>query len=108
MIKKRFLSPFQKFIKTESLAGMLLFGATILALIWANSSYGTYYENLWQYKIGVSFQNFELKKPLILWINDGLMAIFFFLIGLELKRELLVGEINTVKKAALPFPDFIK
>lgn len=103
MIKKTFLSPFQKFITTESLAGILLFGATIIALIWANSSFGVYYESLWQYEIGISFQDFELKKPLILWINDGLMAIFFFLIGLELKRELLIGEINTVKKAAFPF-----
>ena len=103
MIKKILLTPFQKFIKTESLAGMLLFGATIIALIWANSPYGASYESLWQYKIGISFQDFELKKPLILWINDGLMAIFFFLIGLELKRELLIGEIDTVKKAAFPF-----
>ncbi|MBP2833018.1 Na+/H+ antiporter NhaA [Aquimarina sp. U1-2] len=102
MIKRLFLTPFQKFVKIESFAGMLLFGATIIALIWANSPYSAYYENLWQYKIGVSFQSFELKKPLILWINDGLMAIFFFLIGLELKRELLVGEINTLKKAAFP------
>ncbi|HIE45158.1 MAG TPA: Na+/H+ antiporter NhaA [Flavobacteriaceae bacterium] len=103
MIKKRLLTPFQKFLKTESLAGMVLFGATIIALIWANSSYGASYESLWQYKIGISFHDFELKKPLILWINDGLMAIFFFLIGLELKRELLIGEINTLKKAAFPF-----
>ncbi|MGB1269684.1 MAG: Na+/H+ antiporter NhaA [Flavobacteriaceae bacterium] len=103
MIKNILLTPFQKFVKTESLGGMLLFGATIIALIWANSSYGEHYANLLQQNIGISFQNFELKKPLILWINDGLMAIFFFLIGLELKRELLIGEINTVKKAAFPF-----
>jgi NhaA family Na+:H+ antiporter len=103
MIKKILLTPFQKFVKIESLAGILLFGATIIALIWANSSYGSSYESLWQYKIGISFQDFELKKPLILWINDGLMAIFFFLIGLELKRELLIGEIDTIKKATFPF-----
>ncbi len=103
MIKKLILTPFQKFIKLESLAGMLLFGMTIVALLWANSPFGEYYERLWQYEIGLSFQQFELKKPLILWVNDGLMAIFFFLIGLELKRELLVGEINTIKKAAFPF-----
>ena len=103
MIKNIFLTPFQKFVKIESLAGMLLFGATIIALIWANSSFGIHYENLWQYKIGISFHDFELKKSLILWINDGLMTIFFFLIGLELKRELLIGEINTLKKAAFPF-----
>lgn len=103
MIKKILLTPFQKFVKTESLAGMLLFGTTIIALIWANSPYGAVYDSIWQYKIGISFEDFELKKPLILWINDGLMAIFFFIIGLELKRELLIGEINTLKKAAFPF-----
>lgn len=103
MKKKVELSPFQKFVQTESLAGILLFGATIIALMWANSPFGALYESLWQSEIGISFQDFELKKPLILWINDGLMAIFFFLIGLELKRELLIGELDTVKKAAFPF-----
>ncbi len=103
MIKQLLLTPFQKFVKTESLAGVLLFGSTIIALIWANSPYGKFYEELWEQTIGISFQSFELKKPLILWINDGLMAVFFFVIGLELKRELLIGEINSVKKAAFPF-----
>ena len=103
MIQKILLTPFQKFVKKESSAGILLFGATIIALIWANSPYGASYESILKYKIGISFQNFELKKSLILWINDGLMTVFFFLIGLELKRELLTGEINTVKKAAFPF-----
>lgn len=103
MIKKIIVTPLQRFVKTESLAGMLLFGTAIIALLWANSSYSEFYEKLWALKIGVSFEDFELKKPLILWINDGLMAIFFFVIGLELKRELLIGEINTVKKATFPF-----
>lgn len=102
-MRKLLRTPFQKFIKTESIAGALLFGSTIIALIWANSPYGASYEALWQQTIGISFQSFELKKPLLLWINDGLMAVFFFLIGLELKRELLMGEINSVKKAAFPF-----
>ena len=103
MIKNLILTPFQKFVKTESLGGALLFGATIIALVWANSPYGEVYNDLWNKTIGISFQNFELKKPLILWINDGLMAIFFFVIGLELKRELLIGEINSLKKATFPF-----
>ena len=103
MNKSIFLSSFQKFVKVESFAGMLLFGTTIIALIWANSYLGDFYEKLWQLQIGFSFHNFTLKKPLILWINDGLMSIFFFVIGLELKREILIGELDTVKKAALPF-----
>ena len=103
MIKNILLTPFQKFVKTGSIAGMLLFGTTIIAMIWANSPYASTYDSILQFKIGISFHDFELRKPLILWINDGLMAIFFFLIGLELKRELLVGEINSFKKAAFPF-----
>ena len=100
---KRIFNPFQKFAKIESLSGILLFAATIIALVWVNSPYGHIYESIWQYKIGIRFQTFELEKPLILWINDGLMAIFFFLIGLELKREFLIGELDSIKKATLPF-----
>ncbi|UOY06709.1 Na+/H+ antiporter NhaA [Muricauda sp. SCSIO 64092] len=103
MIQRIITTPFQKFVKAESLAGILLFGTTIIALIWANSPYGGYYEGLWKQTIGISIQNFELKKPLILWINDGLMSIYFFVIGLELKRELLIGELNKVKKVIFPF-----
>jgi NhaA family Na+:H+ antiporter len=103
MIEKILKTPFQKFVKVESLSGVLLFGATILALVWANSPFHHLYESLWQYKIGITTESFSLNKPLILWINDGLMAIFFFLIGLELKRELLIGELDTPRKAAFPF-----
>ncbi len=102
MIKKVFLTPFQKFVKIESFSGILLMIATLIALLWANSSYGESYDSIWQYKIGFSTEGFELNKPLILWINDGLMAIFFFLIGLEIKRELLIGELNSMKKIAFP------
>lgn len=102
MLNKYLLTPFQRFIKAESFSGILLFGATIIALIWANSPLSESYQNLWQFKIGISSEAFELKKPLILWINDGLMAIFFFLIGLEIKRELIIGELNSFKKASFP------
>jgi NhaA family Na+:H+ antiporter len=102
MVRKVLLTPFQKFVRIESFSGMLLFGATLLALILANSPLGGWFNNLWQYKLGVSTSGFELNKPLILWINDGLMAVFFFLIGLEIKRELLIGELNSVKKASFP------
>lgn len=102
MLKRVFLSPFQKFIKIEGLSGILLLLTTVIALVWANSGYGDLYKSIWEYKIGVASENFELKKPLLLWINDGLMAIFFFLIGLEIKREVLIGELNSFKKLAFP------
>jgi NhaA family Na+:H+ antiporter len=102
MIKKIIRDPFQKFIRIEGLSGILLFGTTILALIWANSPYADSYFSLWDYQIGFSSEGFKLDKPLILWINDGLMAVFFFLIGLEIKRELFIGELNTVRKATMP------
>jgi len=102
MIKDYLLSPFQRFVKLESFSGILLFSATILAMIWANSPYADSYQALWQTKLGFGTEDFGLTKPLILWINDGLMAIFFFLIGLEIKREILVGELNTLRKATFP------
>ncbi len=101
-IKKFLITPFQKFVKIESFSGILLLSATIIALIWANSPYSHSYESLWQYNFGFSTQNFDFTKPLLLWINDGLMAVFFFLIGLEIKRELLIGELNSIRKAAFP------
>jgi NhaA family Na+:H+ antiporter len=96
------LTPFQKFAKIESFSGILLLAATLIALLWANSSFGDSYQTFWQYKVGFTSEIFELNKPLILWINDGLMAVFFFLIGLEIKRELMIGELNSVKKIAFP------
>ena len=102
MVKRVLVTPFQKFVRIESLSGMLLFGATVLALILANSPLADRFHSLWEYKVGISTSGFELVKPLILWINDGLMAIFFFLIGLEIKRELLIGELNSVRKASFP------
>ena len=102
MIKKAILTPFQKFVRIESFSGILLLGATIIALIWANSAFGESYQQLWSYKIGITSQNFELNKPILLWINDGLMAIFFFLIGLEIKREISIGELNSFRKLAFP------
>jgi len=100
--KNTFLSPIQKFIKAESFSGVLLFVSMVLALVLSNSPIRDYFSAIWDYKVGITSDNFELVKPLILWINDGLMAIFFFLIGLEIKREILLGELNSLKKAALP------
>jgi NhaA family Na+:H+ antiporter len=96
------LTAFQKFDRSQSLGGILLFGATIVALIFANTQLADFYENLRETRFGIEAGSFTLQKPLLLWVNDGLMAIFFFMIGLEIKRELMIGELNSPSKAALP------
>ncbi|WP_347373102.1 Na+/H+ antiporter NhaA [Aequorivita sp. Q41] len=102
MIKEKVLSPFQKFVNLQSSTGILLLATTVIALVWANSAFADSYQSLWNYEIGLVTDSFELKKPLLLWVNDGLMAIFFFLIGLEIKREFLIGELNSTKKVMFP------
>ena len=102
MIASKIITPLQKFTKIESFSGILLITATIIALIWANSPFSDSYVSLWNSDVGFSFTGFELYKPLLLWINDLLMAIFFFVIGLEIKREFLIGELNTTRKLVFP------
>lgn len=96
------LAPLQEFMKTESFSGVLLLFSAILALIVANSPLSGLYIDLFQTKLTVGFQDANISKPLILWVNDGLMAIFFLLIGLEIKRELKYGELSTLQTALLP------
>lgn len=81
--------PFQEFVKTEYFSGILLITFMLIALIWANSPWSASYEAFWQTPLSVSVGSFKIDKPLLLWINDGLMAVFFFVVGLEIKRELL-------------------
>lgn len=100
--RHKILSPFQRFFKMEASGGILLIICTLFALIWANSPWAENYFSLWQEKLSISFFSFSLSKPLILWINDGLMAVFFFMVGLEIKREILVGELSSLKQASLP------
>ncbi|MBZ0198835.1 MAG: Na+/H+ antiporter NhaA [Ignavibacteriaceae bacterium] len=94
--------PFQKFLHTESSGGIILLAATVVALIWANSPWSSLYNDLWHSHFKIGFDNFNLDYSLHHWINDGLMVIFFFVVGLEIKRELLVGELSSVRQAALP------
>jgi len=101
-MKNIIVSTFQKFDSAQSLGGILLFGATIIALLFANTGLSDFYDSLRETKIGFEAGNFSLQKPLLLWVNDGLMAVFFFMIGLEIKRELMIGELNSASKAALP------
>ncbi|XWN37531.1 MAG: Na+/H+ antiporter NhaA [Balneola sp.] len=99
---KKPLAPLQEFIKTESFSGILLLISAVLALIVANSPLSDWYIQLFQAKLTVGFEAGNISKPLILWINDGLMAIFFLLIGLEIKREIKYGELSTMQSALLP------
>jgi len=98
----RIRKPFEDFFYAEASSGILLLIAMCIALIVANSSLASTFEKIWQTKLTIGYGNYSLNKPLILWINDGLMAIFFFFVGLEIKRELMVGELNNLKSAALP------
>jgi NhaA family Na+:H+ antiporter len=91
------------FIREESLGGFILISVTIIAVIWANSPFHDIYHHLWhEVKIGFRFADFKMESSLHHFINDGLMAVFFFTIGLEIKREILAGELSSVKKAGLP------
>ena len=91
-----------KFIQLETSGSIVLFAATISALILANSPLKESFLGFWDSYITLSLPGFELSKPILKWINDGLMVIFFFLIGLEIKREIVTGELNHLKKASLP------
>ena len=94
--------PIQEFLHQEASGGILLIIATVIALAWANSPFAESYHHLWHTYLSIDLGGIGLKYSLHHWINDGLMVIFFFVVGLEIKRELLVGELSSVKKAALP------
>ena len=95
-------SRIQEFIKLETSGGVVLMIAAIFAMIIANTPLSANYDLILGTYIKVGIGNFEIAKPAILWINDGLMAIFFFLVGLEIKREVLAGELSSFDKAILP------
>jgi NhaA family Na+:H+ antiporter len=99
---RRLLRPFEAFIQTEALGGTVLILASVVALAWANSPFAGGYDALWGAEATVGVPGFALTKPLLLWVNDLLMAVFFLLVGLEIKRELLVGELDTPRKAVVP------
>jgi NhaA family Na+:H+ antiporter len=94
--------PFQEFSENEAAGGALLLAAAVLALVWANSPWAESYFALSEYRFTVGFEGFALSMSILHWINDGLMAVFFFVVGLEIKRELLVGELASPRQAALP------
>lgn len=99
---EKLIRPFKEFTRAEASSGILLIICTVIALIWANSGISDSYFHLWHTKISVGVENFKLDYSLHHWINDGLMAVFFFVVGLEIKREFLVGELSTARQAILP------
>lgn len=92
--------PFNRFIHNQTTGAMLLLGATLLALVLANSAFQPLYAELEAVKIGFFVQDFELSKTLHHWVNDGLMVLFFFLLGLEIKREFIAGELQTFSQSS--------
>jgi NhaA family Na+:H+ antiporter len=94
--------PFLRFVRVEVMASIILLVAVIIALFWANSQWADYYLKLWNNELSLKVDGFYISKSFAGWINEGLMAIFFFLIGLEIKRELMAGELSSFKKGALP------
>jgi len=94
--------PAQEFIYRQGVSGILLVAAGLLALAWANSPWSQVYFGLWEAKLSFHFGLIHLDKSLHHWINDGLMTLFFFLVGMEIKHELIHGHLSTLKRAALP------
>lgn len=96
------VSAIKTFLKLESASGILLITAAVLAVLLANSPFSHYYDLLLDTPIEIRVGELQIAKPLLLWINDGLMAVFFFIVGLELKREILEGELASARAIALP------
>ena len=101
-IRTRVLRPVQEFLNTEAAGGIVLAGATVVALALANLPWRETYHHVLEYRLTIGFGDFSLVEPIEGWVNDALMTIFFFVVGLEIKRELVEGELRDPKTAALP------
>jgi len=99
---QRIISPFVRFAKLEAAGGLVLLFSTAAALVWANSPWADSYDHFWHLYLTIGVGPATLQESLQHFINDGLMAVFFFFVGLEIKHELLAGELSTLKRAAFP------
>jgi NhaA family Na+:H+ antiporter len=95
-------APFARFLKIEAAAAGLLLLAVLVAMILANSAWSNFLPCVWETPIGLKFGTLDFTRSLRHWINDGLMTFFFFVISLELKREIVLGELRNPRLAALP------
>lgn len=100
--RRRVIRPLREFLRTEAGGGAILVGATALALIWANSPWSESYNEFWHRNLTLGSGDWAIRDDLQHWVNNALMAVFFFLIGLEIKREIAVGELRTLRAATLP------
>jgi Na+:H+ antiporter, NhaA family len=96
------IKPFQRFAAIQASGGVVMLAAALVALTWANSSFYPSYEKLFHSGFSIGFNGWTLDRPLHFWINEGLMTFFFFVVGLEIKREVLVGDLSSFRQAILP------
>jgi NhaA family Na+:H+ antiporter len=101
-VARRLAMPLREFLDTEVAGGLVLLAATAIALVWANSPWQEAYQTLWSTELAVEVGRSSLALDLRHWVNEGLMALFFFVVGLEIKRELVAGELRSPRNAALP------
>ncbi|MFA6058146.1 MAG: Na+/H+ antiporter NhaA [Taibaiella sp.] len=102
ILKKIFISPIEEFIHDSRSVGITLLICTVVSLIISNTGWGNAFVGFWEKDIHLPFENIHLPHSVAHWINDGLMAVFFLLVGMEIKRELLTGELSSLKKSILP------
>ena len=98
----RVVGPIERFVHVEASSGIVLVVAAIIAMAWANSPFGESYDELWHTPFTIGLGEWVFERSLHFWINDFLMAVFFFVVGLEIKRELVEGALSDLKRAALP------
>jgi NhaA family Na+:H+ antiporter len=101
-IKYGIMRPFQRFARNEASSSILLISMSVIALTWANSPFAPTYHHFWETELHLSVGSCEISRSLRDWIDEGLMAIFFLIVGLEIKREILVGELASMRRAFLP------
>ncbi len=94
--------PLERFLRIEAASSILLLTATVLALVWANSAWASSYQRLWHTPLGLRVGTFVFERPLQWFVNDGLMVVFFFVVGMEIRREVHHGELSQWRRAALP------
>jgi Na+:H+ antiporter, NhaA family len=99
---QRVLAPIQRFLSIEAASGIILIAAAVLALAWANSPWREQYESLWHTSIGLQVGEWQVERSLHFWVNEGLMTVFFFVVGLEIRREMHGGELSDLRRASLP------